>query len=252
MLPITAPGSQPLIRCATFLLSLLCSTACFSQAIDVAVASNFMAAAKVLKADFEQRSDHRINLVAGSTGKHYAQIVNGAPFDVFLAADSRRPQLLEQQDRAVADSRFSYAIGQLVLWSADPNLIDSQGRVLASQAFKRLAIANPKLAPYGRAAQQVLDKMAPQWPTGKLLRGENINQAFQFVHSGNAQLGFVALSQLRALEQAAGSVGSFWRVPHKHYDPIEQQAVQLSDKPAAKAFLAYLKSSAGRRVIVDC
>ncbi|MDM3872195.1 molybdate ABC transporter substrate-binding protein [Porticoccus sp. W117] len=242
-----------LVRIGTFLLGLLSSVSCFSQAIDVAVASNFMAAAKALQADFEQRGVHRINLVAGSTGKHYAQIINGAPFDIFLAADRRRPQLLEQQGRAVQGSRFSYAIGQLVLWSAAENSVDDKGRVLDVGEFKRLAIANPKLAPYGRAAQQVLEnKAALQGEySSRLLRGENINQAFQFVHSGNAELGFVALSQLKTLaKNANGEIpGSHWVVPNDLYDPIEQQAVQLSDDPAASAFLRYLKSPAGQSVI---
>ncbi|MGS2723042.1 molybdate ABC transporter substrate-binding protein [Porticoccus sp. GXU_MW_L64] len=248
-------GSHLLFRVITFLFALVSSVVCFAQTIDVAVASNFMAAAKALKADFERRTDHRINLVAGSTGKHYAQIINGAPFDVFLAADARRPQLLEQQGRALQGSRFSYAIGQLVLWSAAEHSVDGKGRVLTAGEFNRLAIANPKLAPYGRAAQQVLEntRSLQRDDSGKLLRGENINQAFQFVHSGNADLGFVALSQLKALaKNTNGHIpGSYWLVPNNFYDPIKQQALQLTDHPAAGVFLAYLKSPAGRQLIAS-
>ena len=250
--PLSVFGNPPLIRPVIFLLNLLWPAVCVSQTIDVAVASNFLSAAKVLKADFEQRSSYQVNLVAGSTGKHYAQIFNGAPFDLFLAADARRPRLLEQQGRAVAGSRFSYAIGQLVLWSADPHLVDDQGKVLATDNYQRLAMANTKLAPYGRAAQQVLEAL-DQLPgaSKEILRGENINQAFQFVHSGNAELGFVALSQLTLMARKNGDqpLGSYWLVPGHLYDAIEQQVVQLSDTPAAGAFLAYLKSPAGRKII---
>ncbi|UTW45142.1 molybdate ABC transporter substrate-binding protein [bacterium SCSIO 12696] len=223
---------------------------CLGQTIDVAVASNFLAAAKALKADFEQRTEYRLKLVPGSTGKHYAQIVNGAPFDVFLAADSDRPIALEQQQK-VTGKRFTYAVGRLVLWSQDPKLV-SGGEVLYAKNLSRLAIANPKLAPYGRAAQQVLNALKIDAPNWTLLRGENINQALHFVHSGNAELGFVALSQLVALHMRHDvdtELGSYWLVPATLYDPIEQQAVPLSSNLATDVFMTYLNSPAGRDII---
>jgi molybdate transport system substrate-binding protein len=182
-------------------------------------------------------------LIPGSTGKHYAQIRNGAPFDAFFAADADRPMRLEQEVRIVPGSRFTYAIGQLVLWSPDAGLVDPGGAVLQSDRFRHLAIANPDLAPYGAAARSVLqalglwDALAP-----KLVRGENIGQTFQFVISGNAELGFVARSQLEAPGRAPA--GSSWPPPRDLYPPIEQQAVLLRDSPASRAFLAFMRARA--------
>lgn len=208
--------------------------------IRVAVASNFRLAMEEAAALFEHESGHRVTLIFGSTGKHYAQIMNGAPFDAFFAADAERPQRLEREGRALPGSCFTYAVGQVVLWSANESLVDENGRVLADGRFRHLAIANPELAPYGAAARAVLQALG-LWerlqPT--LVRGENIGQAFQFVVSGNAELGFVARSQLAAPGSAFG--GSSWSPPQSLYPPIEQQAVLLRDSRAGRAFMAFMQ-----------
>lgn len=199
--------------------------------IRVAVASNFTHAMQDIKQAYEQQSGHKVELIFGSTGKIYAQIINGAPFDAFFAADSARPARLEQEGWIQPDSRFSYAIGRIVLWSPDEDLRINDGLVLKTGDFHHLAIANPRLAPYGKAAQQVL-QASGVWESlqDKIVRGENIAQTFQFVISGNAELGFVALSQLKS--QTGQHNNNQWLVPDELYDPIEQQAVQLSEKPA--------------------
>ena len=224
-----------------------------AEQIYVAVASNFGDTARKLSAEFEQSSGHQVVLVLGSTGKHYAQIVNGAPFDAFLAADSRRPKLLEDNKKVISGSRFSYALGRLALWSRDTERVDGKGDVLQQvEQFRHLAIANPKLAPYGRAARQVL-QIKNQWLAlqAKLLRGENIHQTFRFVHSGNAELGFVAWSQLKAQSIIDGTEipGSYWLVPENLHQPIVQQGVQLSNKKAATDFMAYLHSNQAQKII---
>lgn len=229
-------------------LCLLAPGLSMAGTLQVAVASNFRDAIKPLVQRFEADTDYRVTLIFGSTGKQYAQIINGAPFDLFFAADSARPELLEQQGLAVKDSRFTYALGRLVLWSPQPELVDDQGEVLASSNFRHLAIANPKLAPYGLAAQQVmqalglLDLLSP-----RLVRGENIAQVFGFVKSANAELGFVAWSQISRPGDFVD--GSFWNVPQDLYAPIEQQAVLLKDSPAAREFLALVRSAAGAGII---
>ena len=209
--------------------------------IHVAVASNFRLAMDEAAARFERDTGHRAVLISGSTGKHYAQIVNGAPFDAFFAADAEHPQRLEREGRAIPGSRITYAIGQVVLWSADEALVDAAGRVLASDRFRHLAIANPDLAPYGAAARAVLQSLG-LWEgvETKLVRGENIGQAFQFVVSGNAELGFVARSQLAAPGRAFE--GSSWTPPQALYPAIEQQAVLLRDSSAGRAFMAFMQS----------
>jgi len=213
--------------------------------IRVAVASNFASTLRELGRLFEQQHGHRVTLSSGSTGKHYAQIINGAPFDAFFAADSRRPQLLDQRKLIVEGSRFTYALGKLALWS--PNGGDAQ-KMLRTAAFQRLAIANPRLAPYGQAAQETLQHLGV-WRglRGKLVRGENIGQTYHFVHSGSAQLGLVALSQLRDPEKPA--MGSVWLVPQDHYARIEQQAVQLSNSKATQAFMDFMKSPQSLAII---
>lgn len=231
-------------------LILLLSTAgnALSATLKIAVASNFSQAAKQLAERFQAERGHRVLLSIGSTGKHYAQIRNGAPFDAFLAADSRRPLLLEQEGLALPGSRFTYAVGRLLLWSPDGSLIDPQGKVLTDGSFRHLAIGNPRLAPYGRAAWQVIERLGLETSvTGHLVRGENIGQTFQFVSSGNAELGFVALSQVQ--RPGAPIPGSFWRVPEHLYDPIEQQAVLLRDSEATRDFFAFLKSPETERLL---
>lgn len=216
--------------------------------IRVAVASNFTDAARQIARRFEAESGHRAVLVFGSTGKHYAQILNGAPFDAFLAADVHRPELLETAGIAVPGSRFTYAVGRIVLWSRQPGYVDPAGKVLESGDFRHLALANPQLAPYGRAAREVLEARG-LWARfeGRMVRGETIGQAYQFVYSGNAELGFVAYAQI--VRPGAPPEGSWWEVPQELYAPIEQQAVLLTEDAAARAFIEFVRSEAAREII---
>ncbi|MCG8425926.1 MAG: molybdate ABC transporter substrate-binding protein [Chromatiales bacterium] len=231
-----------------FCIGCLPASPALADELRIAVASNFTNTIKHLAAQFEQQSGHSITLIFGSTGKHYAQIKNGAPFDLFFAADARRPRLLDQEGIAVNGSRFTYAIGKLVLWSPQPGLVDPEGKVLSQQSFHHLAAANPKLAPYGKAAQQVLQQKK-LWSElrGKIVRGENIGQTYQFVKSGNAELGFVAYSQIKSPDQV--TEGSLWNIPQSLYTPIKQQVVALKESPAALAFLSFVKSSEGQTII---
>ena len=201
-----------------------------------------------LASDFEKNSGHKVKLVFGSTGKHYAQIHNGAPFDIFFAADIKRPRLLEEEGIAIPGSRFTYAKGKLILWSPMPNYVDSEGEILRHGSFEHLAIANPNLAPYGRAAREVLQSRG-LWDQmkHKSVRGENIGQAFQFVSSGNAELGFVAFSQVKNIDEPIE--GSYWEVPQSLYTPIEQQAVLLKDNEAGRSFISYIKSKPALKII---
>ena len=209
----------------------------------VAVASNFSEAIKELADRFEAETGHKVVLIFGSTGKTYAQIVNGAPFDIFLAADIRRPELLENE--GIARDRFTYAIGKLALWSPKAGYVDTNGEVLEEMNYRHLAIANPDLAPYGVAAQEVLQARGIWDKIGeRLVRGENINQTFQFVISGNAELGFVAYSQVKQW-----IAGSWWEVPQALYSPIEQQAVLLRESEAARSFLDFIRSDEARETI---
>jgi molybdate transport system substrate-binding protein len=200
---------------------------------------------------FAQDTGHQAVLSMGATGSFYAQIRNGAPFHVFLSADDETPQRLEREGLAVAGTRFTYAIGQLVLWSPQPGRVDDRGEVLRTGALPRLAIANPRLAPYGQAAMQVLDRLGvtAQWQP-RLVVGENIAQAYQFVATGNASLGFVALSQV--LVEGRIREGSAWIVPASLHEPIRQDAVLLprgQGNPAATALLAYLRGDKARALI---
>ncbi|MEW8013405.1 MAG: molybdate ABC transporter substrate-binding protein [Candidatus Sedimenticola endophacoides] len=209
------------------------------EVIRVAVASNFQAPAKVIAERFEAQSGHHVKLTVGATGKHYAQIVNVAPFAAFLAADRHRPQRLEEAGIALPGSRFTYALGRLALWSPRADVVDTRGEVLARGGFTRLAIANPRLAPYGQAAREVLEarglwqSLAPR----------------MFIDSGNAELGFVAYSQIRPPH--APAEGSHWEVPAALHSPIAQQAVLLRDTPAARGFLDYLRGEQAARIIRD-
>jgi molybdate transport system substrate-binding protein len=232
-------------------LLLLCALSAPRAGADelrVAVASNFRPAMAAAAARFEEQSGHEVVLISGSTGKHYAQVVNGAPFDAFFAADAERPRRLEAEQLIVPGSRFTYAIGKLVLWSPDPARVDAEGGVLRTGAFAHLAIANPELAPYGAAARQVLQQLG-LWEqlAERLVRGENIGQAFQFVVTGNAELGFVARAQLAIPDRAFG--GSSWQPPQSLYDPIEQQAVLLKDTPVGRAFMTFVQSEEARALI---
>ena len=234
---------------------LLACLAVFSQAqaaeVGVAVASNFMAPMQKIAQAFEQDTGHKAMLSFGATGSFYAQIKHGAPFQVLLAADALTPLKLESEGLGVAGSRFTYAVGKLVLWSRQPGLVDDKGAVLRSSRFARIAIANPKLAPYGAAAVEVMGQMGVlKDMQPKLVQGENIAQTYQFVATGNAQLGFVALSQVMADGKMAP--GSGWPVPPALHAPILQDAILLGkgrDNPAAPALLRYLKSEKARALI---
>jgi molybdate transport system substrate-binding protein len=222
-----------------------------ADTVSVAVAANFTAPMQKIAAAFEADTGHKAELSFGATGKFYAQITNGAPFQVLLSADAQIPAKLEAEGKAVTPSRFTYAIGTLVLWSAQPGYVDAQGAVLKTGDFKHLAIANPKLAPYGLAALQAMDKLgvtAQLQP--RLVQGENIAQTFQFVSTGNAPLGFVALSQVMA--DGKITKGSAWAVPASLHDPIRQDAVMLlpgKDSAGAAALLKYLRSDRARAII---
>jgi molybdate transport system substrate-binding protein len=219
-----------------------------ADAIRVATASNFRNAMVALAQEFEQASGHRVVPIYGSTGKLYAQIINGAPFDAFFAADTRRPERLVQDGLAVPGSRFTYARGRLVLWSPKAAYVDDQGRVLVQGNFQRLAIANPELAPYGAAARDVLESLGLwQLLSQRLVQGENIGQTFLFVRSGNAELGFVAWPQL--VSGAQRVEGSLWLVPENLYHPVEQQAVALTDTDATRTFLSFVRSKEAAGII---
>ncbi len=221
-----------------------------AEEIRVAAASNFKHALEEITRQFEVDSGHKVRLIYASTGKLYAQIVNAAPFDIFLAADSRRPQLLEQQDQIVEASRFTYAVGRLVLWTPEPNRLQQPIAELRRAEFSRLAIANPKLAPYGAAAQQLLESQDLWQPLQrKLVRGENIGQAYQFVKTGNAQLGFVAQALIK--RPGVPIEGSHWLVPQSMHDPIQQQAVLLRDSPATRAFIQFMRSQQVINILMD-
>ena len=234
------------------LLFLACSPlAARADEVQVAVAANFAAPATRIAADFGRETGHKAQLAFGATGKFYAQIRNGAPFEVLLAADDEIPAKLQKEGIAVAGSRFTYATGRLVLWSAKPGFVDDKGTILQSGTFRHVAIANPKLAPYGAAAiealtaMKLLDTVQPRF-----VQAENIAQAYQFVATGNAELGFVALAQV--MQDGRIGSGSAWIVPTALHRPIRQDAVLLAkgrNKPAAEAWLAYLRSDKAKAVI---
>ena len=214
----------------------------------VAVATNFTNAMSALVERFEQRTGHRVLVSFGSTGNHYAQIKSGAPFDAFFAADAERPRLLENEGLIVPASRFRYAVGRIALWSPRAGYVDDAGRVLKTGAFRHLAIANPDVAPYGAAAREVLQAMR-LWDAlqPRLVRGQDIGQAYSFVHTGNAELGFVAWAQLKKPDGDVG--GSYWLVPETLHEPIAQEAVLLRDVPAANALMEFVKSPEARDII---
>jgi molybdate transport system substrate-binding protein len=212
--------------------------------VSVAVAANFSAPMQRIASLFEQETGHKAVLSFGSTGGFYAQIRHGAPFDVFLSADEGTPAKLEHEGLGVTGSRFTYAVGRLVLWSKRAGWVDDQGEVLRTGRFERLAVANPKLAPYGAAAVEVMNRMGlMQHLSSRLVQGDNIAQTYQFVSTGNASLGFVALSQV--MLEGKLSQGSAWVVPAHLYTPIRQDAVMLTkgrNTPAAQALMTFLRS----------
>jgi molybdate transport system substrate-binding protein len=213
----------------------------------VAVAANFAGSAKRLAGEFASQTGHKLTLSSGSTGKFYAQIRSGAPFDVLLSADAETPHRLEAEKLAVAGSRFTYALGRLALWSPKKGFVDGEGAILHTAGFGRLAIANPRLAPYGAAAKETLEKLG-LWQAlqSRIVQGENIAQTYQFVWSGNAQLGFIAYAQLRERGETSGS---YWLVPEGLHTPLHQDAVLLvrgANNSAARAFLQFLGDKPAR------
>jgi len=219
--------------------------------VSVAVAANFAAPMQKIAAAFERDTGHKAVLAFGSTGRFHAQIGNGAPFDVLLAADEETPLQLERDGQGVAGTRFTYAVGRLVLWSRQPGLVDDQGAVLKTGTFARLALADPKLAPYGAAAIETLTRLGLlEQLRPKFVQGENIGQTYQFVATQNVPLGFVALSQVFA--DGRLSEGSAWVVPASLHRPIRQDALLLvrgQGNPAAQALLAYLRGEKARSII---
>lgn len=225
--------------CLTVLL-LAIAPVVLADDVLIAVASNFSSTAEKITEQFERETGHEVRLAFGSTAHHYAQIVNGAPFDVFLAADDVRPELLEASGQAVAGSRFTYALGKLVLWSNEIGFA-KQENLREVGNYEYLSIANPRVAPYGLAAIEVLRSLdILELVQDKIVRGENVTQAFQFVEAGAAQLGFVSLAQVRSFDGV--QTENFWLVDSDLHSPIRQQAVLLSDTKAAKDFMQYLGS----------
>ena len=219
--------------------------------VQVAVAANFLAPLQEIAKSFEKETGHQTLITSGATGQLFTQIQHGAPFEVMISADAKTPKKLVKNELALADSQFTYARGKLVLWSVDPAVVDASGAVLKSDKFKHLAIANPKTAPYGTAAMETLDKLGLTASLkSKLVEGENISQAKQFVDTGNAEVGFVALSQI--YKNGKITKGSAWVVPLDLYAPIYQDAVLLKkgeDNPAATALLNYLKDNKAKAIM---
>jgi len=236
--------------CVTLAAS-LATLAAHAAEVQVAVAANFTGPMQVIAADFAKATGHSAVVATGSTGKFYAQIKSGAPFEVFLSADDTTPEKLDKEGATVPNTRFTYATGKLALWSPQAGYVDDQGAVLRSDTFKHIALAAPKLAPYGQAAIEtmtqlgLLDQLTP-----KFVQGESIGQTYTFVSSGNAELGFVALSQIWSDGKLKS--GSAWVVPANLHQPIRQDAVLLErgkDNPAAAALMKYLQSDAAKAVI---
>ena len=240
-----------LLQQRTFALTLFFSVATHAAEVKVAVAANFAQTLKEIGTVFEKDTGHKLAITQGSTGKLYAQISQGAPFEVLLSADDETPEKLVTEGKAINGSRFTYAIGRLALWSPKPDLVDEGGQVLKTDKFRFVAIANARVAPYGRAAVQVMQKLgvlASIEP--RVVQGESITQTFQFISTGNAQLGFVALSQIN--ENGKIKSGSAWIVPENMHEQLRQDAVLLNpgkDSAAANALLNFLKSEKAKKII---
>ncbi|CAB5701924.1 Molybdate-binding periplasmic protein precursor [Delftia tsuruhatensis] len=245
------PLNTPLRATAFAALALFGLTGAHAAEVSVAVAANFTAPMQKIAAEFEKDTGHKAQLSFGATGKFYAQIVNGAPFQILLAADDTTPEKIAREGRGLPDSRFTYAIGQLVLWSPKAGYVDDKGEVLRTGDYRHIAVANPKLAPYGTAAMEALDKLgltAQVQP--RIVMGENIAQTYQFAATGNAQLGFVALSQV--MENGKLREGSAWQVPGSLHEPIRQDAIVLNngkDNEAANALMKYLRADKAHAII---
>lgn len=231
--------ARSLLRWPLLALAAMAGTLHAAEA-QVAVAANFAEPIKAVATVLEKTTGHTLRITVGATGGLYAQIRNGAPFDVLLSADTKTPVQLETDGLAQPGSRFTYATGKLVLWSADPARVDAEGAVLKGDGFRKLAIANPKTAPYGAAAVEVINKLGLSATlTPRLVQGESIGQTYNFVHTGNAEIGFVAMSQV--LEGGRLKGGSMWVVPQTLYAPIRQDAVLLKRAAGNEAALALMK-----------
>jgi molybdate transport system substrate-binding protein len=235
---------------ASLTLTVLATLPAHAEEISVAVAANFTAPMKLIAAEFEKDSGHKVVASYGSTGKFYAQIKNGAPFEILLAADDETPAKLVKENVGASGSQFTYAIGKLVLWSAKPGYVDGAGAVLKKGDFMHLSLADPKLAPYGAAGIETIKALgAYEAIAPKIVTAENITQAYQFINSGNAELGFVALSQV----QKDGKIeGSSWLVPANLYTQIRQDAVILEPgkgKAAVEALMKFLKGDKAKAII---
>ncbi len=229
---------------------LVAAAPAFADEISIAVAANFTAPMKLIAAEFEKESGHKVVASFGATGKFYAQIKNGAPFEILLAADDETPTKLVKENAGVVGSQFTYAVGKLVLWSAKPGLVDGAGAVLKKGDFAHLSVADPKLAPYGAAGVETMKALGVyESVQPKVVTAENITQAYQFISSGNAELGFVALSQVLK----DGKIeGSSWLVPANLYSPIRQDAVVLDKgkgQPAVDALMKFLKGDKAKAII---
>ena len=239
----------------SFLLSLvlffsLAGTPALAEQVLVAVAANFVPPFREVAMEFEKATGHTVQVAAGSSGNFYSQIKNGAPFDVFFSADNERPKLLENEGLGIKGSRFTYAIGRLVLWSPDPNMVKGED-TLRSEKFKHLAMANPKTAPYGVAAMQTMQKLGI-WDSvqPRIVLGENIGQTMGFIESGNAELGFLALSQV--MDPKIKGMGGRWDVPVNLHEPIQQDVLLLAkgkDNPAAKALMEFMREAQATAII---
>lgn len=243
---------QPTLRKLALGLALCgASVLAWAEEVSVAVAANFTAPMQKIAADFEKATGHKAQLVFGSTGKFYAQIKGGAPFQMLLAADDETPTKLVKEGDGVEGSQFTYASGKLVLWSPKPGFVDDQGDVLKSGKFEHLSMANPKLAPYGLAAMETLKALGlAEAMQPKIVLAESITQAQQFVSSGNAELGFLAYSQIHKDGKLID--GSYWMVPGKYHSPIRQNAVILTKgkgNAAVEALAGFLKSDAAKAII---
>lgn len=240
-----------LARLLRSLFLLILPTCAQAEQVAVAVAANFTAPMKLIAQEFQQETGHKALLSFGATGQFYAQIRNGAPFDMLLAADAGTPMKLQTEGFGVAGTQFTYALGKLALYSARPGFVDAEGMVLETGTFTRLAIANPKLAPYGQAAVQVMQALGLSAALAPILvEGTSISQAYQFVASGNAALGFVALSQI--MKNGVIRQGSAWIIPHNLYSPIQQDAILLKrgeNNPAARALMSYLQGKTAQAII---
>jgi molybdate transport system substrate-binding protein len=241
---------QRLLTLCVLVLVMLAVTPVFAEPVLVAVAANFIPPFREIALEFEKSTGHQLKVVGGSSGNFYTQIQNGAPFEVFFSADNERPKKLEDEGLGVKDTRFTYAIGRLVLWSANADLIKGE-ETLRSKTFKRLAMANPKTAPYGVAAMQALQKLE-LWDSfqSQLVMGESIGQTMGFIESGNAQVGFVALSQI--MDPKIKGKGSRWHVPTTLHEPIKQDVILLAkgkENPAAKDLLEFIGGPQAKTII---